>query len=1036
MAADATAAAPAAPIPAGLGAAAKFNPQLWKPDELRAIFVVRQGELAELVRRLEQAPAGTPPQHVLITGHRGMGKSTLLHRLALAVEDRPDLRGAWAPLLFREEQYTAVSLDKFWRNALDALSEALERRLHDNPALRADIQALDTINARLDAEPAAAVREQQALAALREWADRHGQRLLLLVDSTEQLFEALVSGKTSGDRPLWRLRECLSQDPRFLWVSCAYTMLEAHQGYDHPFHEFFAPLPLKPLLAADMRAAFLALAHTFGGGRGLPPGQTAAPLQQVLSDQPERLEALLRLAGGNPRTTVLLYQLLAAGGHDNVHTDLQRLLDDMSPLYKDRLEHQLAVQPRQLVATLMEHWAPMSAKALAQATALPVTQVNAQLSRLESSGWVDKVRLAGTRRHGYQVAERFFNVYYLMRLAPRRLRLRLTWLVEFMRIWFSEPDRRLLAAERRQQHSAGRWHDGRQAEFSRALALSLDDTTPERAQLELALYAQTVRGRIGDIVIFDTGAEDRPFASIDDYKARLAAVRAALDGPMPLVQATAAKRKAFTRDVMGSLSLSLDDKEQIGAVVPTFTQHQFDDLRKLVEDVRSTWTRLVGSDQPVHDLVRCTERGDFFPDAPDAALVLMQARAHFHDQPATHLLALHVAWSLRSTLGPELASQVVSLLASTTVGPVLLCSLAQQFVAIGQFGPAEKVLRQATLRAPSSVHPWSELGNLLQHHMRRFEEAEAAYRQAIANDPKLAVPWNNLGNLLQDHLQRYDEAEAAYRQAIAIDPKLAALWNNLGNLLQDHLQRYDEAEAAYRQAIAIDPKDAWPWNGLGCLLQYHLQRFDEAEAAFRQAITIDPKFAWPWSNLGILLQDQLQRFDEAEAAYRHAIAIDPAFAWPRANLARLYAAKGQRSEAANSYRQVIGLAEGVLTQDDIGNAVLTLQAHLYLGNHAAAAAALHTLSKRLEAQGTNSRALDLIREQAQIAHATGSDRAFADLLAADPMAGTLKPLELALRLLNQGETPLLDQPAELQALAREIAGQWPAAFARRTPAAG
>jgi len=74
--------------PGGLGAAAKFNPQLWKPDELRAIFVVRQAELAELVRRLEQATPGTPPQHVLITGHRGMGKSTLLKSIMGLVKPR------------------------------------------------------------------------------------------------------------------------------------------------------------------------------------------------------------------------------------------------------------------------------------------------------------------------------------------------------------------------------------------------------------------------------------------------------------------------------------------------------------------------------------------------------------------------------------------------------------------------------------------------------------------------------------------------------------------------------------------------------------------------------------------------------------------------------------------------------------------------------------------------------------------------------------------------------------------------------------
>lgn len=235
----------------GLGAAAKFNPQLLKPEELRAIFVARQAELAELIRRLEQATPSMSPQHVLITGQRGMGKSTLMHRLALAVEDRPDLREAWVPLLFREEQYTVVSLDKFWRNALDALSEALERRAAMQPETASEVQALDAINAALDDEPDLRKREQRALAALTDWADRHKTRLLLLVDSTELLFESLTQGKTAREpassrarenQPLWRLRECLSNNTQLFWMSCAYIALEAHHGYEHPFHEFFAQL--------------------------------------------------------------------------------------------------------------------------------------------------------------------------------------------------------------------------------------------------------------------------------------------------------------------------------------------------------------------------------------------------------------------------------------------------------------------------------------------------------------------------------------------------------------------------------------------------------------------------------------------------------------------------------------------------------------------------------------------------------------------------------------------------------------------------
>jgi tetratricopeptide (TPR) repeat protein len=1191
--------------PVGLGAATKFNPQLWKPAELRAIFVARQSELAEMVRRVHQAKPKTTPQHVLITGHRGMGKSTLLHRLALAVEDDVELRLAWVPLLFREEQYTAATLDKFWRNALDALAEALERRAATRPELRADMRQLDAINAALEAEPSAAKREAVALATLREWAARHQSRLILLVDSTEQLFEALAHGKTKGEQDLWRLRECLSQDATFFWISCAYAPLEAQQGYDHPFHEFFAQLPLKPLNANDMRAAFLALARTFGAGRGLPPSEAEAHVTALLNNQPERLETLLRLAGGNPRTTVLLYQLLAAGGHDSVHSDLQRLLDDASPLYKDRLEHQLAVQPRQIVATLMESWAPMAAKAVADATHLPVTQINAQLSRLEASGWIEKVRLPGTKRMGYQVSERFFNVWYLMRLAPRRSRLRLSWLVEFMRVWFSAGERAELAMQRARGHRLGQWGEDRQMEFSRALSLSLDCNSVERAQLDLMLYSRTIRGRVGEVVIFEPDGEDLPFASIDDYRARFQRLTPLLMRvPFDIEQGF--DKEGFVDDVISSLSLSLADKEQCAEKANTLSRAQCDALREMFQYERQQWLNDFCDDESLTELLHKVKTAEFFPDAQNLGLALTQARAWFASQPRIHALALMLIFNRLPTESAQAATAFGAINLKLLNSAGLLFAIARLLAR----GPEPKDAEGAYCRAieidAARAPVWNGLANLYRDHLRRFEDAESAYRKAMEIDPKNPVPFTNLALLLENHLHRYEEAELAYRKALEIDPGNMAIWNNLGNLLHVQLHRFDEsesayrkaleiddtnagiwsnfayllgihlgrreeAEAAYRRAIEIDPENLSAWNGIGILLSadphrlseaettyryairidesnaipqnnlgnllhHQMSRYPEAEAAFRKAIEIDERYSAPWVGLGNLFRDSVRRYDDAEVAYRNAIEIDPicaaawnglgvllqnfpsrldqaeaalrkaietdasnAIAWSNlgnllgsrlrrfdeaeaayrqaikldpqhangwnglgnllhdylgreeeaealyrsgiklaerepflvANLARLMAKTKRASEARILYRQALALISALAngSRDQECNN-LKFQAHLYLGESGAAASALQRIAALLSTESESVYAMWVVEEQAVECHALGLGLAMADLLAKDPMADRLKPIELALRHANGQAESLLDQPAELQAMAREIAQGWPSPLAR------
>jgi DNA-binding transcriptional ArsR family regulator len=243
-------------------------------------------------------------------------------------------------------------------------------------------------------------------------------------------------GQKAGAASLWRLRKTLTHHSGFFWLGASYQALESGHLYSDAFHDFFELVELRPLSVDDMRQAMLALARTFGAGQEKPGEAAVQAMARILDAKPERLKALRNLTGGNPRTTVMLYEVFAADRQDNLHADLKLLLDLMTPLYKARMEN-LADQPRKLLAHVMEHWAPVAAAELAEASGIPATTVSGQLARLEAEGLIEKAKLPGRRRAGYQVAERFFNIWYLMRYTPRRIRQGLTWLVEFMRLWYS-----------------------------------------------------------------------------------------------------------------------------------------------------------------------------------------------------------------------------------------------------------------------------------------------------------------------------------------------------------------------------------------------------------------------------------------------------------------------------------------------------------------------------------------------------------------------------------------------------------------------
>jgi len=115
--------------------------------------------------------------HHLILGQRGMGKTSILRRLAIGVRDDPALSAVLLPLSFREEQYNVHSLHVFWCNCLDALGDWFERSGQPDKAAAVDRDAPLLSGAKPDPEGDA------ALDVFRRWARQEGRRPLLLVQT-------------------------------------------------------------------------------------------------------------------------------------------------------------------------------------------------------------------------------------------------------------------------------------------------------------------------------------------------------------------------------------------------------------------------------------------------------------------------------------------------------------------------------------------------------------------------------------------------------------------------------------------------------------------------------------------------------------------------------------------------------------------------------------------------------------------------------------------------------------------------------------
>jgi Flp pilus assembly protein TadD/DNA-binding transcriptional ArsR family regulator len=393
-------------------AIALYDPRRLSEADFLAGFIARTDLAEHLVAQLRRTAADGDPRHRLILGARGMGKTSLLRRLAIGIAQEPALAEKLLPLTFREEQYNVRSLDQLWRNCGEALAEWLEASGDEAAATELDRAMLG---------PEWRDTEQAGMAFCARMS-AIGRRPVLLIDNLDLILDALPSEQH------WQWRRHLQAEGGPILIGAATQAPRQLGEREAAFYEFFRLDRLEPLTEEELLRCLQRLAeHRAEAGQ---------PVLEVLRREPERLRVLHTLTGGNPRILALLYQVLERAESDTVFADLEALLDQVTPLYKARVEELRTDLQRAMLDAVALHWDPVTANILARITDTPVTTVSSQLSRLQEAGYVTEVPTSGARA-GYQLAERFFNIWYLMRHGTRRTRQRMAWLTGFLAEFFS-----------------------------------------------------------------------------------------------------------------------------------------------------------------------------------------------------------------------------------------------------------------------------------------------------------------------------------------------------------------------------------------------------------------------------------------------------------------------------------------------------------------------------------------------------------------------------------------------------------------------
>lgn len=694
-----------------------FNPRSQKESDFLLNFVARITTLDFFLQQLRLTAPTQAARHLLVVAPRGYGKTSLLRRISIAARTEAEFNTHFIALSFREEQHNVISLDVFWRNCLIAMLEAREDEGAD-PAEIASLEALCKHHAvrhllkrdEQDGEP--------AWQAFHAHCQHLGRRPVLLIDNLDSLLAGLT------DQHQWGLRRVLQREHGPWLMAAASRYPESTHDTNAAFFDFFRIQTLDRLSDSEVMLCLRTLAtHR---------GESGKKVIDLINTDPGRISALNTLSGGNPRTLAVLYSVLEAHMSEDILSQLNSMLDTFTGWYQARTE-ELPLQTRAVFDALALNWDPMTAAALGAATGLDTPTVSSHLARMEKLGFAEAVSLSSKRkgRNGYQVSERFFNIWYLMRHGPRSTQRAVKFLTTFLQSCFNTNELREMASKALNGENS-------QPAYALALAMSL---RPSRMRDQMLEMLQTTTSKESGALEYAEIAKQIGLASkIKKIETKVEKLAMKIEYSNLIV-------KGYDLQAAQKFQDAEDSFRQAIALQPKVSRAHV----ALGDLLKSPFGRFSEAEVAYREAIRLDPKGAWS----------YRGLGLLHEELG------------RFTKAEEAYRTGIALDPNESWCHIQLGILLHE--KLGRFADAEAAYRQAITIDPKNVWPHYQLGLLFHKHLGRFDEAEAAYRKAISSDPKHVWSHRSLADLLLNDLGEVDQAISVLLHGLLSNPEDTAL---------------------------------------------------------------------------------------------------------------------------------------------------------------------------------------------------------------------------------------------------------------------